>query len=82
MGVKPQLFETVRKARWEGSRALVLLDTAVCPLCGAALTEVESFQDALLRHGGYGATTRTVHRFCVPCRWGYDAERQEVRPPR
>lgn len=80
--MKAQLFDTPKKEHWTGSRALVVLDTLCCPLCGKALEEVESHQDALLRHGGYGATTRTVHRFCLPCRWGYDAERQEVRPPR
>lgn len=80
VGVKPALFDAERKKRWTGSRALVLLDTSTCPLCDAELEEVESHQPALLRHAGYGATVRTLHRFCLPCRWGYEAERQEVRP--
>jgi hypothetical protein len=32
-----------------------------------------------VRHGGYGATRRTVRR-CCPCGWALVVERSEIRP--
>lgn len=63
------------------TRALVALDLSTCPLCGGAL-EAETIEiDALLRHGGYGATTSSTRLHCS-CGWTLLKEVSETRPPR
>lgn len=39
-------------------------------------------QPALFRHGGYGATLRTVESVCDRCHTAREVERQEVNPLR
>ena len=60
--------------------AIVRLDLDDCPTCDAPLTDVTFDQPALLRHGGYGATQRTLLISCSACGWLLVAERGEVRP--
>ncbi|HEX6869435.1 MAG TPA: hypothetical protein VF119_11550 [Candidatus Limnocylindrales bacterium] len=59
---------------------LVLLDTGVCPSCRARTDDEVIDHPALLRHGGYGATTRQVYRHCGHCGWACLVERSEVSP--
>jgi len=51
-----------------------------CPDCDTVLDLVHFDQPAVVRHGGYGATVRTVLRSCPKCGWKLVAERGEVRP--
>lgn len=60
--------------------ALVPLPDTTCPTCLTTLVVLTVRQAALLRHGGYGATTRTVTRRCPTCLWDLEAEREEERP--
>lgn len=77
-----KLFHPGRRKRWTGSRALVALDPDRCPACGAGVVHETSHQPALLRHGGYGATTAHTLRVCTndECRWTCAVQSQEVRP--
>lgn len=73
-----------RRARFDPDRphALVLVDPTVCPSCaGPAVVEVAR-QDALLRHGGHGATLRVERRVCRRCGWSVGPFTAEERPPR
>lgn len=76
---------TKRRARWTGSRALVLVGHVSCPTCGAPVVDdVVAEQLPLLRHGGYGATRVTRRVFCSApaCPWALVTEVSETRPPR
>jgi hypothetical protein len=57
----------------------VAVDPTRCPDCGRPLMVDATEQPALLRHGGYGATRRTVARLC-PCGWHLVASIGEVAP--
>lgn len=59
--------------------ALVALDRDRCPRDGATLEQVTWYEPALIRHGGYGATRKTVQKLCPACGWSIVAERSEVR---
>lgn len=80
------LFDLQPAARPQGTaKALVPVDTSACPACGAPTAEKSAHEDALLRHGGHGATrtTRIVHCSRSPgCPWVLAAEVGETRPPR
>lgn len=76
---------TLRDRRWfdpDRPHHLAPLDPGACPACGARLVVQSSVQDALLRHGGHGASLRTTTRACPACRWASAPERSEERPPR
>lgn len=60
--------------------SLVALDPDVCPSCGATLSRVSWYQDAILRHGGYGATERRTARVCPSCAWTLPHDVQAVPP--
>ena len=77
--MKAALFETPRRRRWRGSKALVPLPRDACPSCGGELQVLVVGQAALFRHGGYGATLASTVRWCH-CGWRLEAQRQEVRP--
>lgn len=79
------LFEVEKVARRVGTTtALVPVTLDRCPSCGSAVVERTVHVDALLRSGGYGATTKTATINCTgrSCRWTIEAERSEERPPR
>ena len=59
---------------------LVPLADGVCPDCGADVDVSRWEQLALIRHGGHGASQRTILRTCSSCGWRLIAERGEVRP--
>lgn len=61
--------------------SLVLIDLVACPACGGELDSEQVDEDALLRHGGYGAT-RTSVRFHCACGWTLLRQVSETRPPR
>lgn len=67
------------KERWTGSRALVRIVEGSCPACGGVTRYETVEQPALLRHGGHGATERTVVASCS-CGWRCQVERSEVLP--
>lgn len=50
-----------------------------CPDCGQPLDTYQADQPALFRHGGYGASERTVVSHCS-CGWFLTRERSEVKP--
>lgn len=58
---------------------LVPLDPARCPDCGDHLRTGSWEQPAIVRHGGYGGTTRTLVRWCGNCTWVLVAAVLEVR---
>ncbi len=78
-----RLLEVERKDRWRGSKALVPVGRW-CPNCGAPVVESSVIEDALLRHGGYGASRQTRRLECSQrrCLWGMTLSVSEVRPPR
>lgn len=74
-----------KRPRFDPTRphALVHVPTADgCPSCGGPVSVDVWRQDALLVHGGHGATERVERRYCVACGWDRDADRAEERPPR
>lgn len=74
------LFGNARQRRsHEGPKAIVHVPSDCCPDCGGAVTEQTRDQGALIRHGGYGATERTVIRSCG-CGWSMVAETSEIKP--
>jgi uncharacterized protein YbaR (Trm112 family) len=78
---KAQLFQTEAKTRRQGtSKALIVLERALCPSCREPLHVSESTQLPLLRHGGYGAALRVVTRVCHRCHRAYEVERSAVNP--
>lgn len=78
------LPENRRRRRFDpdAPHQLVAVDPEVCPACGSPTVASEARVDALLRHGGHGATLRTVRRSCPVCPWAIVAETAEERPPR
>ena len=68
-----------KRPRWRGSRALVVIDTATCPVDGGPLNRQTVTTAPLFRHGGYGAARRTVRDACR-CGWSLVREVSEVRP--
>jgi len=77
---RPRLFEPDPKAaRPTSSGELVPIDTDRCPVCGMTLERVTIEEAMLFRHGGYGATRRTVRDACR-CGWAIVREITEIRP--
>jgi len=60
---------------------LALIPGDQCPACGHTTDRETTHQDALLTHGGYGATRTTTWRRC-PCGWALQVDVTETRPPR
>lgn len=58
----------------------VPLDQTVCPNDGTTLTPDGMDEPALFKHGGYGATRRTVILTCRQCGWGITREISEISP--
>jgi hypothetical protein len=59
---------------------LVHLDQTICPDDGTRLQAYVMHEPALFKHGGYGATRRTVVLSCPACGWGITAEVSEISP--
>lgn len=81
--MKEDLFgEHHRRDRYTGSLALVHVPTdSSCPRCGQPTHDETFWEPALLRHGGYGATRRTITRTCTgDCPWSVTVEVTEERP--
>lgn len=82
------LFDAGPKERRTGTtKALVVQDTDRCPLCLSPLQRESFVEDALLRHGGYGASRETTTAYCSRlldrwCSWWMTVSVAEVRPPR
>lgn len=73
--------ETVKRRRHGGPAAVEHVPTVDrCPRCGSTISERTVSQDALVRHGGHGATQATTTRRCR-CGWSMTSEVSEVRPP-
>ncbi len=81
MNPKVNLFgETAKRRRHDGPSAIEHVPTVDrCPRCGSTINERTVEQPALCRHGGHGATERTVTRSC-PCGWWMTSEISEARP--
>ena len=77
---KDGLFEVDKAERWTGSRALVPLSRDVCPECAADMHTFTVAQPALVRHGGYGATSVTKSVSCPDCGWHLTNAVSEERP--
>jgi hypothetical protein len=60
--------------------ALLPIDPDACPQCGSGALKWTVHQPALLRHGGYGGTRRTVEVVCGECGWSLTREVSEVAP--
>lgn len=65
----------------DAPHALLPIDPSTCPACGGPLGAETSAQDALFRHGGFGATLRTTAQSCR-CGWRREPTTAEERPPR
>lgn len=74
------MVDVAKRPRWTGSRALVPLSPDVCPTCGHHLDVERMHEPALIRHGGFGATRRSVRRHCPGCGWSLIAETTEESP--
>lgn len=61
---------------------LVTIPAHLCPACGAEVELVVFAEPGLVRHGGYGATRRTVIRLCRSpgCDWSLVSSVDETRP--
>lgn len=59
--------------------SLVPIRPDVCPDCDSHLRTGVWEQPAVIRHAGYGATRRTVFRWCPRCTWSLLTEIREVR---
>ncbi len=70
-----------RRYRPSEPHELLPVDPLTCPACGTATVDHVSHADALIRHGGYGATLRTVYRMCPSCSWSLVVDVSEERPP-
>lgn len=57
----------VRRPRWRGSKALVVLDPDKCARCLGPLERSQFDQLALFWHGGYGGTEATLIERCPTC---------------
>ena len=80
VGARAALFDMGPTGeQWTGSRALVPFPRGICPDCGDAFAELSVSQGALFRHGGYGATERTVVDRCF-CGYRLVREITEVNP--
>ena len=71
------IFETARRKRWTGTKALVL--QTECPFCGEPYDRSSWVQLPLLRHGGYGEAVKTT---MILCRCRMAAIRVEAVSPR
>lgn len=76
---KDALFDAPAKDRWTGSKELVRTEVGRCPRCGDAVQREVLEEPALVRHGGYGATRRSVREHC-PCGFSLLVEESEVKP--
>ena len=80
MSAQRDLFGNERERRHhDGPKAIVHVPAERCPDCGGPSHTQTRDQESMLRHGGYGATERTVIRSC-PCGWSMVAETSEVKP--
>ena len=68
---------------WTGTRLPAVYDgPPTCPHCGGPTVTDRVTIDALLRHAGFGESTRITARTCVVC-WRSDViARESVRPGR
>lgn len=90
----PALFDLAPRERRITSKELVPVSTARCPNCGSSLRRVTMEEPNMFRHGGYGATRRTITDHCSGddpdyfltgggvegCHWKLIRSVQEVRP--
>lgn len=81
--MSPKLFETERRKPRRGfTKALVPFGREQCPLCRGALESQQVDEPTLFRHGGHGATRRTIRDLCTgaQCHWSMTRSVQEVNP--
>ncbi len=82
----PQLLDLAPVARRKGAtKALVVVDRSVCPLCGASTVSASMWEPALFYFGGFGATRRSTSVHCSRlfdrhCAWTLITEITEVSP--
>lgn len=76
------LFDLEPRARRHLAGNLpVPFDRAACPACGAGTVTVGMVEQALFRHGGYGADRVTARRLCrAVCGWALTTEVGEANP--
>lgn len=79
---KQRMLDVERTERGprSSSRELVPSTRGVCTVCGDTVTESFIEQAALVRHGGYGETRRTVFSFCATCGVERQVRVESVRP--
>lgn len=71
-----------RTLGWGGSYAVEHCPAGRCPRCATPLIRTTVHQDALIRHGGYGATVTVTRDGCPRCVWSTVTDTGETRPPR
>lgn len=75
-----RLFDAPKRRRWTGSKELVPVDRTTCPACGSELHEERVAQPALIRHGGFGATSETTRVSCSSCGWHLTTAVDDLNP--
>ena len=70
----------LERERFDTGKELVPVERA-CPECGGGLALAVQWQDALVRHGGYGGTRRVDTEWCF-CGYERVSAVATERPPR
>ena len=77
------MFDPEELLRADSGLELVPLPQDSCAQCGSDVAIEQMFEDALLRHGGYGGTRRTDSLVCTAeCGWTRVVCVATERPPR
>lgn len=74
------LFDAPKNERARTTRALVPVTLDYCPSCGGRLDRGLVAEQALFRHGGYGADRTTTTLACSSCTWTLVIDVTETRP--
>lgn len=74
------LFDAPKAERPRTSKALVPILLTACPSCGGSLDSALVVEQALFRHGGYGADRSTTTLACEGCTWTLVVDVTETRP--
>lgn len=75
-----RMLDVERVERARTTKALVPVALTACPECGGPLTESLYAEQALFRHGGYGADRATTTLSCHRCTWTLVIDVTETRP--
>lgn len=81
----PRRARTAGLLRRVGDRPgtdLVPVESEVCPHCRGGLEHSVTYQDAFIRHGGYGGTRRTEVLACAACNWSRTLMVATEAPPK